>query len=75
MENGQSNSFKEQLQELFFFYDRAGIGVIDKPALLSYFSCNIHNNKLLTSWSIKTGFIKFYYHELSPSNSQLVNKH
>ena len=49
MENGKSSNFTAQVQELFYFYDRAGIGVINKSALLSYFSCNINKTKLLTS--------------------------
>jgi hypothetical protein len=34
MENLKSNSFLFRVQELFFFYDRAAIGLINKAAIL-----------------------------------------
>lgn len=37
MENQRNHTIAQQAEELFHFYDRAGIGFISKTAMLSYF--------------------------------------
>ena len=41
MENPKKLSVESQARNLFYSYDKEGIGMITKKALLSYFACNL----------------------------------